>query len=73
MEQLKSKGVEELRRRRALLARVFGSPDGQEALKLLSAEFGGSSYAKGDPYHTCYLNGARDLLIYIQEMTKDIL
>lgn len=66
------KGLEELRRRRVLMARVFGSPDGQEALNLLIKEFGGSTYAKSDPYHTCYLSGARDLLLYVQEMTKEI-
>lgn len=71
MEQHRHKGLEEVRRRRVLMARVFGSPDGQEALGLLVREFGGSSYAKGDPYHTAYLNGARDLLLYVQQMTKE--
>jgi hypothetical protein len=60
----------EVQRKAALIARVFKTPDGQEALKILVKEFGGSCYAKGDPHHTAYLEGARDVLLYIQQMTN---
>jgi hypothetical protein len=62
----------EARRKAMTLARVFGSPDGQEALKILIAQFGGSCYQKGDPYHTAYLEGGRDVLLYIKEMTDSL-
>ena len=58
----------EVRRKAAVLARVFDSPDGQEALKILIDQFGGSCYQKGDPHHTAYLEGGRDVLIYIKEL-----
>jgi hypothetical protein len=57
-------------RRAAVVARAFGTDDGQAALKILQDAFGGSCYAKGDPHHTAYLEGARDVLIYIADMTK---
>lgn len=60
----------EVARRAAIISRVFGSEDGQAALKILQGSFGGSCYAKGDPYHTAYLEGARDVLIYIRDMTQ---
>lgn len=58
----------EARRKALVVARVFGTPDGEEALKILIAQFGGSCYQKGDPHHTSYLEGGRDVLIYIKEM-----
>ena len=60
----------EVNRRAAIVARAFSTPDGQEALKILTQQFGGSCYAKGDPHHTAYLEGARDVLIYIRQMTE---
>jgi len=65
-----SKGVLEARRKAGVVARVFQSPDGQEALKILIEQFGGSCYAKGDPHHTAYLEGGRDVLIYIRELME---
>lgn len=65
------RGNRELDRRRALMRRVFGSPDGQEVLALLIGSFGGACYQRGDSHHTAYLNGARELLLYIQDMTKE--
>ena len=62
--------VDAIRRKAAVIARVFGSPDGQEALKILQDQFGGSCYAKGDSHHTAYLEGGRDVLIYIRQMTN---
>jgi hypothetical protein len=58
----------EARRKALVVARVFGTPDGEEALKILIKQFGGSCYQKGDPHHTAYLEGGRDVLIYIKEM-----
>lgn len=58
----------EARRKATVLARAFGTPDGQEALEILIAQFGGSCYQKGDPHHTAYLEGGRDVLLYIKEM-----
>lgn len=63
-------GLLEARRKAAVIQRAFSSPDGQEALKILTAQFGGTCYAKGDPHHTAYLEGGRDVLIYIREMTE---
>jgi len=60
----------ETQRKAAVLKRVFSSPDGQEALQYLIEQFGGSCYAKGDPYHTAYLEGGRDVLIYIRQMMQ---
>lgn len=60
----------ELKRKAATIARAFGTPDGQEALKILTDQFGGTCYAKGDSHHTAYLEGARDVLLYIQQMTN---
>lgn len=61
---------DEMRRKAATVSRVFSSPEGQEALKILIDQFGGSCYAKGDPYHTSYLEGARDVLVYIKELME---
>jgi len=69
-EARKRTGIDEARRRAMVVSRVFGSPDGQEALKIMAQLFGGSCYAKGDPYHTAYLEGARDVLLYIQQCTS---
>jgi hypothetical protein len=44
------------------------TPQGEEILKLLAAEFDGSCYAKGDPHHTAYLEGRRDVLTYLKEV-----
>jgi hypothetical protein len=60
----------ELRRRAMVMQRAFSTPEGEEALKILTRQFGGSCYQKGDPYHTAYLEGGRDVLIYIGEMTS---
>lgn len=61
-------GVLEARRKAGVVARIFAGPDGQEALEILSQQFEGSCYAKGDPHHTAYLEGGRDVLIYIRQM-----
>jgi hypothetical protein len=44
------------------------TPQGEEILKLLAAEFDGSCYAKGDPHHTAYLEGKRDVVTYLREV-----
>lgn len=58
----------EVRRKAQAVRRVFSSPDGKEALDILIAQFGGSCYSKGDPHHTAYLEGGRDVLIYIRQL-----
>lgn len=59
--------VAEVRRKAGVIKRAFSTPDGQEALQILIDQFGGSCYAKGDPYHTAYLEGGRDVLIYLRQ------
>lgn len=70
MNKLPSKGILEARRKAGVVARVFAGPDGQEALQILIDQFGGTCYCKGDPYHTAYLEGGRDVLIYIRQMIE---
>ena len=59
--------VLEVHRKARVLQAVFSTPDGQEALQILIDQFGGSCYAKGDSHHTAYLEGGRDVLIYIRQ------
>lgn len=46
----------------------FGLPAGQDALKHLKRLFyDRSSFVKGDPYHTAFKEGQRDVIGYIIE------
>jgi hypothetical protein len=69
-EKPKPDNKAEIARRAAIIARAFGTKEGQEALKILIENFDGSCYARGDPHHTSYLEGARDVLTYIKQMTQ---
>ena len=50
------------------VGRAFISPDGSDALKQLKKLFyDRPSYVKGDPYHTAFKEGQRDVVGYIIE------
>ena len=68
----KDQALFEARRKAAVVARAFSTPDGEQALQILIAQFGGACYQKGDPYHTAYLEGGRDVLLYIKEMMDSL-
>jgi hypothetical protein len=64
----KPSNKEAIQRRAATVHGAFSTADGRDALEILQEQFGGSCYAKGDPHHTAYLEGGRDVLLYIRDM-----
>jgi len=59
-----------LRRKAALLANLFGSPVGTDALRVLEDEFDRENIMAGDPYTTAYNLGRRDVVVYIRQMIR---
>ena len=59
-----------LDRKAAVLQRVFSTPDGSEALGYLDEEFTKGVMFSQDPLSTAYKLGARDVVIYLQQLVK---
>jgi hypothetical protein len=53
---------------RVRLNHLLNTIEGQAIMELLADEVDGSCYAKGDPHHTAYLEGRRDVLTYMREV-----
>ncbi len=61
---------ERLARKAMLFQQLFKSPLGEEALEYLKEEFTNGEMFSQDPLSTAYKLGARDVVIYIQQMVK---
>ena len=61
---------ERLERKAAVLRRVFSTPDGAEALAYFDEEFTRGELFSQDPLSTAYKLGARDVVIYLQQLTR---
>ena len=61
---------ERLERKAAVLQRVFSTPDGAEALDYPDEEFTRGALFSQDPLSTAYKLGARDVVIYLQQLTR---
>jgi len=53
------------------LRRLLSNETGRELLELLTEEVDGSCYSKGDPYHTAFLEGRRDLVNQLKEALRN--
>ena len=59
-----------LDRKAAVLQRVFSTPDGLEVLEYLDEEFTKGVMFSQDPRDEAYKLGARDVVIYLQQLVK---
>ena len=53
------------------LNRLLNTAVGEELMVELRAEFGVASYTKGDPTHTAYLEGARGVILFLDEVKNE--
>lgn len=66
-----AKYSKEAKRKLAAFKDVFESPNGEVVLKELEQHVGDISYVKGDPYHTAFNEGKRELLARIRIMVSE--
>ena len=57
---------------RACIFRMFQTEDGQKSLEILRANFSErTSVVPGDPYMTHAREGAREVILFIEEILRD--
>lgn len=59
-----------LQRKASVLKRVFAGPEGQEALEFLRQEFVEGPLFDKDPLVTAHRLGARDMVVFIQQLVR---
>jgi hypothetical protein len=57
-----------LKQKSIIIRRLFSTPDGMEVLKVLDEEFTKGKMFTPEPLQTAYLLGARDVVLYIQQL-----
>ena len=60
----------EIHAKRARFKTLFASPNGQEVLKALEAEFDHVNIKSSDPHETYYRLGQRDVVVYLRQILQ---
>lgn len=61
---------ERLQKKAAIFQQIFSTPAGKEGLEYLDEEFTRGQMFTADPLQTAYMLGARDVVIYLQQLIK---